>query len=444
MEGLHTLQNSQTNQKLFCPHPLKKRFDMSCVSSIILGGGAGTRLLPLTLTRCKPAISFGGRYRLIDIPISNALNAGCNKIFVLTQFLSASLHRHIQKTYRMELHSSGFVEILSAEQKPGKNMWYQGTADAIRQNIDYLQDCEVDYFLILSGDQLYQFHFEEMVAFAENFDADVIVAAKPVDDVAARRMGILKIDEKNIVTDFLEKPPDSFSLEKLRMPIKWTKKNGVSPKENLLGSMGIYLFKKDSLLQLLKEDAREDFGKHLIPTEVKKRNVAAFIFKGYWEDVGTIESFYLANMALTEPEPSLSLHDERFPIQAVYHSLPPPRIDGSHIISSLICEGGEIKAKEISKSIIGPRLIIGEGTVIEKSYLFGNDSDHHQSDFKYHSIGKNCEIRRAIIDKHVRIGDNVRLVNQNGYTSYESENVFIRDGIIVVKQGSEIPPSFVL
>lgn len=416
-----------------------KRIDMSSVAAIILGGGAGTRLFPLTLTRCKPAISFGGRYRLIDIPMSNALNVGCNKIYILTQFLSASLHRHILKTYRMESYSPGFVEILSAEQKPGKSLWYQGTADAVRQNIEYLQDCEADYFLVLSGDQLYQMHFEDMVALAERSGADLVVAAKPIDDASAKRMGVLKIDEENFIFDFLEKPSDSLSLEGMKMSSGYSRE--------LLGSMGIYLFKKKALLKLLKEDLREDFGRHLIPSQVKKGNAVAFLFHGYWEDVGTIESLYKANIALTETKPSFDLYDEKFPIHSVHHSLPPPKINGTHVASSLICEGGDIRADEISHSIIGPRLHIGEGTVVEKAYLFGNDSytlpSQSKEDFRRYSIGKNCEIRQAIIDKHVRIGNNVRLINQHGYKSYESESLFVREGIIVVRQGAAIPDSFV-
>lgn len=407
---------------------MKRRIDMSCVNTIILGGGTGTRLFPLTQTRCKPAICFAGRYRLIDIPMSNALNSGCHKIYILTQFLSASLHQHILKTYRMESHNHGFIEILSAEQKPSKQSWYQGTADAIRQNVEYLEDSDSDYFLILSGDQLYQMDFENMVSLAEETDADVVIAGLPVDEASAKRMGIFKIDSDQRITHFIEKPQNKEELDSLRQ-------SGVD--KPYLGSMGIYLFKRKVLLDILKEDPREDFGKHLIPSLVKKGNTVAYVHPGYWEDIGTIESFYQANINLTSDQPLFNLMNGKFPIHTDQQTLFPSKILGTLITSSLICEGCQISAKSISHSIIGPRLVIGEGCVIDRSYLLGNDD--YQA-----SIGENCEIRGAIIDKQARIGKRVKLINRDGLDSYESDNIHIRDGIIIVTRGAVIPDNFIL
>lgn len=407
---------------------MKRRIDMSCVNTIILGGGVGTRLYPLTMSRCKPAICFGGRYRLIDIPMSNALNSGCHKIYILTQFLSASLHQHILKTYRIESYSQGFIEILSAEQKPSKQNWYQGTADAIRQNVEYFTDSESEYFLILSGDQLYQMNFEEMAVLAEKTDADVVIAGLPVDEDSAKRMGIFKVDSNARITHFVEKPQGKEELEQLR---------SCSEEKPYLGSMGIYLFKKKVLLDILKEDPREDFGKHLIPTLVKNRNTFAYTYPGYWEDIGTIESFYHANINLTTEKPLFNLTDDRFPIHTQQQTLFPTKIENTILTSSLICEGSQIQAKSISHSIIGPRSIIKNGTLIDRCYLLGNDD--YQT-----SIGENCEIRTAIIDKQVQIGKNVKLINRDGLDSYESATICIRDGIIVVTRGAEIPDNFIL
>lgn len=423
---------------------------MSCVGTLILGGGTGTRMLPLTLTRCKPAISFGGRYRLIDIPLSNALNSGCEKIYILTQFLSASLHQHILKSYRMEQHSNGFVEILSAEQKPTKKVWYQGTADAIRQNIEYLAEADVDYFLILSGDQLYQMDYTDLIAFAEETQVDLVVATTPVDEATAKRMGILKIDDNNLIVDFAEKPQSKASLEPFRVnPAVISRLLGKKQSAPAyLGSMGIYLFKRDALIDLLEKDPREDFGKHLIPTQVKKGTAGAYIFPGYWEDIGTIESFHRANIALTESSPPFDLFNEKLPIHSAFQSLPPPKINQTRIESSLICEGSIIDAESISKSIIGPRSKIGKGTVISESYLFGND--HYAQPNKKmdqtaaYSIGERCHIHKAIIDKQVQIGNDVKLINQAQHDSYESDLVYIRDGILIVSRGARIPDGFVL
>ena len=418
--------------------------DMKNVATVILGGGSGTRLFPLTLTRCKPAISFGGRFRLIDIPISNALNSGCNKIYIISQYLSASLHQHVLSTYRVESFLHGFIELLSAEQKPSKNVWYQGTADAVRQNIDYLSEAPVDYFLILSGDQLYHMQFKKMLEFAKMTDAELVIAALPVqEERQAKRMGLLKVDESGFVYDFAEKPEKAHELEPFRCYA-----GSLQDQSSFLGSMGIYLFKREALFRLLREDAREDFGKHLIPTQVKRGGVAAYVHEGYWEDIGTIESFYQANINLTRPEPVFDCHSDHFPIYSANHYLPGPKLHNTQVCHSIISEGAIVGAKEISNSILGARTLIGRNTVIESSYVMGNDhyaplvkADHLPEKF---GIGEDCVIRKAIIDKNVCIGNNVQLINKDKRDNYDGKVAYIRSGIIVIPRGATLPDNFVL
>lgn len=423
--------------------------ELSDVASIILGGGEGTRLYPLTLTRCKPAISFGGKYRLIDVPISHSIHANCQKIYILTQFLSSSLHNHIFQTYFQHPRASGLIEILTAEQKPHQREWYQGTADAVRQNIEYLLETPADYFLILSGDQLYHIDFQQMYDVAKNTDADLVIAALPVDEKEATRMGILKVDENNFITEFYEKPKDPSILNQLKSSSNLLArlKNGANKQH--LGSMGIYLFKRKALVDLLKKDLRADFGKHLIPSKVASGNVAAFLYQGYWEDIGTIESFYKANIALTQSKPEFSLHNQERPIFSAKYDLPPAQYKSVQINQSLICEGAFLEGSKIINSLIGPRTIIHENSSIENSYIMGNDyylSHLPQPSFLPHQprIGMNCVIKEAIIDKNVCIGNNVKLINQQQLMTYDSDLIVIRDGIIVVPRGRIIPDNFVL
>lgn len=435
-------RKTRPKRKFAVPTP-----DMTRVASIILGGGEGTRLFPLTLTRCKPAISFGGRYRLIDVPISNSINSGCHKIFIITQFLSSSLHQHIFRTYRHDIFNSGFLELLPAEQKPTSKGWFQGTADAVRQNLDYFLEIPVDYFLILSGDQLYTMDYQEMVRAAKATDADLVVASLPITEQESKRMGVLQIDDSGVITGFHEKPQNKSQLENMEIPPSLRK--GSSKKDaNYLGSMGIYLFKRDALLKLLEEDPREDFGKHLIPTIIEQGNSVAHVFNGYWEDVGTIESFYNANIALTEVKPEFDCYDESKPIMTTRYNLPGPKILNTIINNSIICEGAIINADEITHSILGPRTIIKKGTVIHRSYLMGSDfytPPIHTDRLPEHlEIGENCVISKTIIDKHVCIGDRVQLINKNNLTNYNGDNIYIRDGIIVIPRGATIPDGFIL
>lgn len=414
--------------------------NMTKVAAIILGGGQGTRLFPLTMTRCKPAIPFGGRYRLIDIPMSNAINSGCLKIFIVTQFLSASLHQHIFNTYRMGSFSPGFIELLPAEQKPQNKSWFQGTADAVRQNLEYFNEASADYFLILSGDQLYNFDFKKMLQFAKSTNADLTIAALRITESEAKRMGVMKIDSTSFITDFVEKPTEQEDLERVRC--------SKDSKHPFLGSMGIYLFKREALFKLLVNDLREDFGKHLIPSQVALGKAAAYIYQGYWEDIGTIESFYQANLALTKSNPRFHLYDEFNPIYTRCHNLPGPKLSSTCLQNSIICEGSMVEAEEISHSILGMRTHVKKGTIIRDSYVMGNDyytPPHRADNFpKELEIGENCLIQKAIIDKHVHIGKNVQLINKNKLDHYNSDDIYIRDGIIIVTRGATLPDGYIL
>jgi glucose-1-phosphate adenylyltransferase len=428
--------------------PHKEKWDagrfainMDRIGCIILGGGQGTRLFPLTTRRCKPAVPFGGRYRLIDIPISNALHAGCEKLFILTQFLSSSLHRHISQSYPNLSTTKGFVEVLGVEQKSTNSGWYQGTADAVRQNLSYLTETPVDYFLILSGDQLYNMNLQEMIAFAFEKDADLVVASLPVEEKEAKRMGLLKLNDSQEVVDFYEKPQDDAILKLFEVPASMKKR---VPK-NYLGSMGIYLFKKQTLIQLLADDLREDFGKHLIPTAVKQGGVYSYLFDGYWEDIGTVETFFHANLALTAQEPKFQCHLDHAPIYSGAHHLPGPKIKNTRLKETIVCEGSLVSADRVTRSILGPRTIVGEETVIDSSYIMGNDYYAHPAELRnphMPSIGMGCVIKNAIIDTNVFIGNDVEITNREKLTHYDSDLLFIRDGVVVIPHGVRIPNGF--
>lgn len=425
--------------------------NMKGVASIILSGGEGTRLYPLTLSRCKPAINFGGKYRLIDIPISNSIHANCYKIFVLTQFLSSSLHNHIFQTYMQGSKAANQIEILTAQQTPTNKTWYEGTADAVRKNIDYLLECPVEYFLILSGDQLYNINFCEMMKFALETNADVTVAALPVTAQEANRLGILKVNDRHMITDFYEKPQEKTLLQKLRCPSEVLSKLDINPssRRNYLGSMGIYLFKRKALVDLLLQDPREDFGKHLIPHKVQSGKAAAFIYQGYWEDIGTVETFYKANMSVILDDSPFNFYNEERPIFSNHYDLPPAKFSQTQIDHAILCEGCIVEADEITRSLLGPRTIIKKGCIIRDTYIMGNDYYNtsvvdHQRLPSHPMIGENSIIKRAIIDKNACIGQGVQLINKQKLTHYNGENIYIRDGIIVVPRGATIPDGFIL
>lgn len=423
--------------------------DMKKVCSVILCGGEGTRLHPLTLSRAKPSINFGGSYRLIDIPLSFSLHANCLKTFVVTQFFSSSLHDHIFQTYMQGQHS-GKIEILTAEQKPSQKNWFQGTADAVRQNLGRLLEFPCDYFLILSGDQVYDFSFEKMLQTLIQTKSDAVIASIPLPESKIKGLGLLKVDEEGIIRDFYEKPDDKNILKNLKHTPSTFKKLGIQALKArpYLGSMGIYLFKRKVLSDLLRSDLREDFGKHLIPSLIKNGRVATFIHGGYWEDIGTISTFYQANMHLTEQAPPFQLYDEARPILTAKCHLPPPKIFSSKIDQTLLSKGVFLDRVKISKSIIGPRSKVLQGTKIEASYLMGSDyytkEIEGESGSKEPLVGPNCHIKRAIIDKNVRIGSGVKLLNLQNLSHFDGENVFIRDGIIIVPKGADLPDGFVL
>lgn len=421
---------------------------MKRTAAIILSGGQGSRLFPLTVSRCKPAMYYGGRHRLIDIPVSNAINSGCRNIFVITQFLSRSLHQHIISTYQVNSFSSTQIDLLTVEERHNEKKWLQGTADAVRQNLLYLQETAAEYFLVLSGDQIYTMDYNDMLKVAKATDADVVVAALPVPKESTNRLGIMQINDNNIITSFVEKPQVSSELTAMRLSSSQKKSLRIVNKErcHYLGSMGIYLFKRDVLIDLLKKDIRDDFGKHIIPSKVKDGKVAGYIHNGYWEDVGTIESFYNANMALNSDFPPFNSSDEKWPFFTSPTMLPGASFINSHIDRSIVCEGSILDTITISQSILGPSTRIQKGTVIDHSYLMGNDFSHSALK-KLHrkcQIGENCVIKKALIDKNVTIGNSVKLINQENLTHYDSDHAYIRDGIIVIPRGAILPDNFIL
>lgn len=435
-------QPGSGRQKLrLSPVPDVRMQDVDC---IILSGGQGTRLFPLTQTRCKPGVPFGGYYRLIDIALSNALSARCRKIYVVTQFFSSSLHQHIYKTYTPHARDDHGIAILTAEQRPSTQVWYEGTADAIRQNMHYLRNTSSEYLLVLSGDQLYNLDFSQMLRVAKQSDADLVVASLPVDAAKATRMGLLAINRKRAIVDFYEKPEAQSILKRFACPssIKDTLRSG-SDVPLYLASMGIYLFKRDALFQLLQDDPRADFGKHLIPTQISRGGCIAFLYDGYWEDIGTIESFYNTNIALTRQEPPFNFHSESLAIYTAKQHLPPAKILHTQANNAIFCDGSIVEADEVTNTIIGPRTVVRRGSVIRDSYLMGNESyvDCRGNPLQ---IGRDCVIRYAILDHDVVIGDDVQLVNANSLQHYDGEGIYIRDGVIIVSAGTSLPDGFQL
>lgn len=432
------------------PEKSKHKEIMDKVASIILAGGQGTRLYPLTQTRCKPAVCIGGRYRLIDIPLSNSLNAHIHRIFVISQYFASSLHQHILETYQLDYFRQCKIQLLCPEETAHRKVWFKGTADAVRQNLEHLEMTDTEYFLILSGDQLYNMNFSEMLHFAKKQNADLVIAAIPVEEKEAKRMGLLRIDDRCHGLEFHEKPSDPKILKKYELPPEFLEGHSIAhPEEtHYLGSMGIYIFKRQALFDLLKEQG-DDFGKDLIPIQLKKGNTSAYVYKGYWEDIGTIASYYQANLALTFQEHCLNTYDENNPIFTHPHNLPSPLIKGSFINRSIISQGAIIEAEEITNSIIGVRIKINKGSIIRNSVILGtlfNEPHLHQDTLLpgEFSIGKNCRIEKAILDEHTCIGNNVQLINKDNLQKFDGNGIFIRDGIIIVTSGTKIPDGYIL
>lgn len=415
---------------------------MQNVLAIVLGGGRGTRLYPLTKFRSKPAVPLAGKYRLIDIPLSNCINSGLNRMYVLTQFNSVSLHRHIRRTYVFDSFNAGFVEILAAQQTTQGSLWYQGTADAVRQNLRYVEESGADYVLILSGDQLYRMDYRDMLATHEQSGADVSIAAMPIKREAAHAFGIMRADDTGRVVGFLEKPKTDPEADLVRTPPEWIDAQGVASQgRDLLASMGIYLFNRATLVEVLTKTDYHDFGKEVFPASMRTRNVHMHLFDGYWEDIGTIKSFYQCNLDLAQTNPPFDLASATAPIYTRARFLPPTHVDGATVKNSLIADGCQIEQGAIiENSVIGLRTRIGRDVVIRDSVLLGHDYyEEMPGNGKCipMAIGAGSVIERAIVDKHCRIGRNVRIVNSSRReTSDETPECMIVDGITIVQKGA--------
>lgn len=414
------------------------------ILSIILGGGQGTRLAPLTTHRSKPAVPIAGKYRLVDIPISNCLNYNLKRIFVLTQFNSASLNSHVKNTYQFSNFSSGFVDILAAEQTPDNSTWFQGTADAVRQCQHHFHRHDYDYVLILSGDQLYQMDLIEMAQSHIDSGAEISIATQPVCANDATAFGILKTNAENFINTFIEKP----SKEELKGWESEVSEEMQKEERFYLASMGIYIFNRKTLDEILDDPSTVDFGKEIIPNAINgNKKVFAYHYEDYWEDIGTIKAFYKANLALTEANPKFNLFDSENAIHTRARILPPSKINVEQLQDSLIAEGCIINAKKIENSIIGVRSQIGKNCIIEDAYVMGNDeykiSDNLNGNYtpkKPHlGIGENCTIKKAIVEKNTCIGNNVSIIGSNELKDEETELYTIKDGIVVVKNNVCIP-----
>lgn len=417
------------------------------VISVILGGGAGTRLYPLTAARSKPAVPIAGKYRLVDIPISNCINSNINRMFVLTQYNSASLNKHIKNTYQFSGFSNGFVDILAAEQTPDSPGWFQGTADAVRQSLKHIQKEDFEYVLILSGDQLYQMDFAFMLKNHQDTEADITIATIPVGEKDATEFGILKSNHENQITSFIEKP----AIEKLP---DWVSHTGEEMKQqgrNYLASMGIYIFNKKVLFSLLETENKDstDFGKEIIPDSINHYKVFSYQYDGYWTDIGNIHSFFEANLSLTLDLPHFNLFDNNKMVYTRARMLPPAKISGTTIHQTIVAEGTIIHAAKISNSVIGIRSRIGKGSIIVSSYIIGNDfyetiEEINNIDRRIPKlgIGDNCELENVIVDKDCRIGNNVIIKGGSHLENADHHLFSIKDGIIVIKKGAIINDGF--
>ncbi|MDQ5844922.1 MAG: glucose-1-phosphate adenylyltransferase [Acidobacteriota bacterium] len=417
--------------------------------AVILGGGAGTRLFPLTKERSKPAVPLGGKYRLVDVPISNCINSNVIRIFVLTQYNSASLNRHIAQTYRFSPFADAFVEILAAEQTPESPQWFQGTADAVRQVLPHIRDWRIDTLLILSGDHLYRMDYRDFLARHYETDADITISVIPIPPDSASEFGLLKTDSEGRVIEFSEKPKDA-ALEAMRVD---TSALGLSAEQALarpyLASMGIYVFKYARLEQLLSEDTTHmDFGREVIPRAIGRYNVQGFLFDDYWEDIGTIAAFYKANLDMTAALPPFNLFDAEAPLLSRARYLPPSKFDNCEIRDSIVSDGCIINGAKINRSVVGLRSRIAQGAQLDASYIMGADyyqtleemRDDVIAQMPRVGIGENTIINRAIIDKNARIGSGVRLVNEAKvmHADGADQSYFIRDGIIIVPKNAVI------
>ncbi len=420
---------------------------MRRIIAVILGGGRGTRLFPLTRDRSKPAVPIGGKYRLIDIPISNCINDHIRHMLVLTQYNSESLNRHVARTYRFDRFTSGFISILAAEQTDENREWFQGTADAVRQSLKYISSYYPDLVLVLSGDQLYRMDFNKFAEYHENSKADITIATKPVTAEEAPSLGIMKVGGDGIVTEFREKPAGN-DLHGLR-----STQEGITDSAPYLGSMGIYMFSPDILREVLEaEPDVTDFGKEIIPHSIGKYRVASHTFNGYWSDIGTIASFFKANLDMAAPHPDFDMYTSFSPLYTRARALPGARIDKCEINDTIICDASDVSGVSFSQCIVGLRGKVRKGTVMERCVFMGSDywegyyldPRNMNSEILPLGIGENCVIKNAIIDKNARIGDGCRLENREGVREYSSNLYSIRDGIIVIPKDTILEPGFVI
>lgn len=401
--------------------------------SVILGGGQGSRLMPLTRDRAKPAVPIAGKYRLVDVPISNCINSNIRHIYVLTQFNSESLHRHIQRTYRFDAFSQGYVRILAAQQTPSSESWFQGTADAVRQGMQHFMTGNPKYVVVLSGDQLYRIDFEAVIRQHQEAGAEVTICTKPVPRGEAGALGILQVDDSRRIVRFVEKPGNSSQLDELRAPMY--------TEDRYLASMGIYIFNSDVLVRLLDND-KKDFGKHIIPDSIATNKVYSYIYDSYWKDIGTIRSFWEENLSLTNPEPEFDFYDATAPIYTDMRFLPPSKINCCDLNRCLLSEGCIISGHRILHSVVGIRAIVGEGTVIEHSIIMGADyyEPVPRGDVPALGVGRDCYIRNAIVDKNARIGDGSYITPDGKPNGKVTEHYAVCDGVIVIPKGTVIPP----
>lgn len=426
---------------------MRRRFSSSVVTAI-LGGGQGSRLWPLTRYRAKPAVPLAGKFRLIDVPISNALHAGMDRIYVLTQFNSASLHRHISQTYRFDVFSAGFVNILAAEQTIGNREWYQGTADAVRQNLPRLAHLGPKEIVVLSGDQLYLMDLGAMLRRHRDQKARVTIAVKPVSRREAEGFGIMRVDGNGWIREFVEKPTDPAILDAFTPSPESFEQLGLHAEAgSLLASMGIYVFSTDVLRAFLEDTDTIDFGREVIPQAIHHEKVLAFPHDGYWEDIGTIPAFHQANLELTRPLPALNLYDPQRPVYTHARFLPGTKVNRCEVQQSVLCEGSILSAATVLHSIVGIRAVVRHGSVVEDSVVMGA-SEYEPGGRPLHGvhmgIGENCRVRRAIIDLNARIGDGAQLVNEAGVEEADEDNYSIQGGIIVVPRGAVIPAGTVI
>lgn len=420
------------------------------VLGVVLGGGQGTRLFPLTMERSKPAVPLAGKYRLVDIPISNCINSGINEIFVLTQFNSASLNRHIAQAYKFDMFHRGFVDILAAEQTLDNPNWFQGTADAVRQSMRHITRADHDMVLITSGDALYRMDYRPMIQRHRKVQADISIAVHPVDEASAPGFGLLKIDESRRIVEFREKPKTPEAIHAMASPEEVIRRCGVGdPARRYLASMGIYLFNLPALERALANPAQTDFGREVIPAAIREQRVYAELFDGYWEDIGTIRAFYDANLALTQTEPPFDFFDTDWPIYTHARFLPSAKIRASVIENAIIAEGSVIAHATIRRSVIGLRSVISRDVVIEDSVLMGCDEYHYQKAeivTRVHhlipNIARGAVIRRAIVDKNAVIGEGTVIDPPPGVPDRDADCFHLRDGIAIIPRGRTVPPGF--